>query len=144
MTATLRYVINVKHGSCSRTVIDERGEEFPRIDPRLVGRKHRYGYAVRTAWNTTLEFHGLLKHDFESGKLEQHELEPGQAASEGVFVPTGEGEDEGYVLAPVYDARTNLTSIRVIDAQKFSAAPVATIDLPVRIPFGFHGDFVTG
>jgi carotenoid cleavage dioxygenase len=63
------------------------------------------------------------------------------AASEGVFVPVGRGEDEGYVLAPVYDASRGTSEIRVIDAQHFGAAPVATIELPVRIPFGFHGDF---
>jgi carotenoid cleavage dioxygenase len=140
----VRYVIDAARGTCKRTVLDERGEEFPRIDPRLVGRKHRYGYAVHTAWNTSLEFHHLLKHDFETNTVEAHELEPGQAAGEGVFVPVGQGEDEGYVLAPVYDARTNTSSVRVIDAQRFGAPPVATIELPVRIPFGFHGDFVTG
>ena len=62
-------------------------------------------------------------------------------ASEGVFVPVGAGEDEGYVLAPVYDASTGKSHVRVIDAQKFAAPPVAVIELPVRIPFGFHGDF---
>jgi carotenoid cleavage dioxygenase len=59
-----------------------------------------------------------------------------------VFVPVGSGEDEGYVIAPVYDPSRNASEIRVIDAQRFAAPPVATIELPVRIPYGFHGDFL--
>lgn len=140
----VRYVIDPKHGTVARTVLDTRGEEFPRIDPRLVGRKHRYGYAVQTEWNTTLSFKNLLKHDFDRNTTEVHEVGQGRMPSEGVFVPTGRGEDEGYVLAPVYDSKTHKTDVLILDAQKFSAPPVAVIELPVRIPFGFHGDFVQG
>ena len=140
----VRYVIDPVRGTVSRTVLDTRGEEFPRIDPRLVARKHRYGYAVHTEWDTTLAFKSLLKHDFERGTVEEHVVGAGRSPSEGVFVPTGRGEDEGYVLAPVYDAKTKRSEIVIIDAQKFSAPPVAVVELPVRIPFGFHGDFVQG
>jgi carotenoid cleavage dioxygenase len=140
----VRYVIDPVRGTVSRTVLDSRGEEFPRIDPRLVGRKHRYGYAVHTEWETSLSFKSLLKHDFERGTTEVHEVGKGRMPSEGVFVPTGAGEDEGYVVAPVYDSKTNKSDILILDAQKFSAPPVAVIELPIRIPFGFHGDFVQG
>ena len=27
--------------------IDDRPQEFPRVDERVVGRRHRYGYTVR-------------------------------------------------------------------------------------------------
>lgn len=138
----VRWVIDPERGQLSRTVLDERGEEFPRIDPRLVGRRHRYGYSVQTMQAGAIGFGGLLKHDFERGITQSHAVEPGQAASEGVFVPVGKGEDEGYVLAPVYDPSSNTSHVRVIDAQHFSAKPVAVIELPVRIPFGFHGDFL--
>jgi carotenoid cleavage dioxygenase len=131
-----------------RTVLSDHapghGEEFPRIDPRLVGRKHRYGYAVQTSSNRTVAFANLLKRDFQTGVLQTHDVGVGRAASEGVFVPLGAGEDEGYVLAPVYDAKTNTSDVLVIDAQRFEAPPVAVIELGVRIPFGFHGDFVRG
>jgi len=144
----VRWVIDPDAGTFARTVLDDQGpdagEEFPRIDPRLVGRKHRYGYAVQTAWDSTLAFKGLRKHDFERGTVEVHDVGEGRAASEGVFVPVGAGEDEGYVLAPVYDASTHRSEVLVIDAQRWSAPAVAVIELPVRIPFGFHGDFVRG
>ena len=138
----VRWRIDPLRGRLTRTVLDELGEEFPRVDPRLACRKHRYGYAVRTRWTDGIGFAGLLKHDFERGTTESHELPETSAASEGVFVPVSAGEDEGYVIAPVYDAARGTSEIRVIDAQRFAAPPVATIELPVRIPFGFHGDFI--
>lgn len=144
----VRWLIDPDAGTLARTVLheggEEIGEEFPRIDPRLVGRKHRYGYAVQTGWDSTLDFKGLLKHDFDQATVQIHDVGAGRSASEGVFVPVGKGEDEGYVLAPVYDSRTQTSEVLVIDAQRFTAPPVAVIELPVRIPFGFHGDFVHG
>ncbi len=138
----VRWEIDAARGALDRHVLDERGQEFPRIDPRRAARRHRYGYSVQTSWDGTgVGFGGLLKHDFERGTSEAHALAPGQAASEGVFVPVGAGEDEGYVVAPVFDAGKGTSEVRVIDAQRFSAAPLAVIELPVRIPFGFHGDF---
>jgi carotenoid cleavage dioxygenase len=137
----VRWQIDPERGQLTRTVIDENGQEFPRIDPRLTARRHRYGYSVEARWNPGVGFGGLIKHDMLRGTREVHAVPHHCSASEGVFVPIGRGEDEGYVLAPVYDASRGTSEIRVIDAQHFGAAPVATIELPVRIPFGFHGDF---
>jgi carotenoid cleavage dioxygenase len=84
----------------------------------------------------------LLKHDFKRGTTEVHAFEGDHAPGEGVFVPIGAGEDEGYVLAPIYDASRGISEIHVVDAQDFAAEACAIIELPVRIPFGFHGDFI--
>jgi carotenoid cleavage dioxygenase len=32
----------------------------------------------------------------------------------------------------------------VIDASDFTAQPVARIKLPHRVPYGFHGNWITG
>jgi len=42
----------------------------------------------------------------------------------------------------VYDASSGLSEVRVIDARNFSSPPVAIVKLRVRVPFGFHGNFV--
>jgi carotenoid cleavage dioxygenase len=67
---------------------------------------------------------------------------PAGAASEGVFVPVGDGEDEGYLLSVVFDGDSGGSHLRIIDAQDFTAPPVAKIQLPQRVPFGFHGNWV--
>jgi carotenoid cleavage dioxygenase-like enzyme len=137
----VRWEIDPASARVTRTIIDSRGQEFPRIDPRLVTREHRYGYSVHNPFSTGGPG-SLLKHDFKRGKSEEHTFEGDRAPSEGVFVPTGAGEDEGYVLAPVYDAARGISEIHVVDAQHWSDAALAVIELPVRIPFGFHGDFI--
>jgi carotenoid cleavage dioxygenase len=63
---------------------------------------------------------------------------------EPVFVPrtADAAEDDGYVMAYVYDAHRDRSDVVIWSAQDFSAQPLATIELPVRVPFGFHGDWV--
>ena len=51
-------------------------------------------------------------------------------------------EDDGWIISFVYDATRNASNVVIVDAQAFSEAPVATIHLPVRVPFGFHGNWV--
>jgi carotenoid cleavage oxygenase len=46
------------------------------------------------------------------------------------------------VLSVVYDGAKNRSHVRIIDAQRFEGPPVATIELPVRVPFGFHGNWI--
>jgi carotenoid cleavage dioxygenase len=141
--ALYRFTIDPSAGRVTTQLLDDRGQEFPRLDPRRETLPHRYGYAVEVGPNAgAFSFGGLLKHDLLRGTCERHDVGEGRAASEGVFVPSGPGEDEGYVLAPVYDAGRNASDVIILDAQNFSAAPLATVHLPVRIPFGFHGNFV--
>ena len=54
------------------------------------------------------------------------------------------GEDEGWVLAVVYDAARDASDVIVVDATDFTAPPVATVHLRRRVPFGFHGSWVPG
>ena len=43
----------------------------------------------------------------------------------------------------VYDAETDTSVLAVVDAQDVSVGPVATVDLGVRVPMGFHGTWVS-
>jgi carotenoid cleavage oxygenase len=141
----VRWTIDVDAGAVKETLLDATPQEFPRVDPRRETLRHRYGYAVEGTDGhgpNAFTFQGLLKHDLTRCVTERHNVGPRRSAGEGVFVPRGPGEDEGYVIAPVYDANTNTSDIVVIDAQNFSKKPLATIHLPVRIPYGFHGNFV--
>ena len=57
---------------------------------------------------------------------------------------SGVGEDEGWVLSVVYDAGRDSSDVIIIDATSFESEPVATVHLPRRVPFGFHGSWVPG
>jgi carotenoid cleavage dioxygenase len=139
-----RWTIDPKARRVSTQVLDARGQEFPRVDSRVECHPHRYGYAAAVTQEVgrAPQFGNLYKHDFQTGAHQEHDVGPGCAAGEGVFVPVGKGEDEGYVLSVVYDAATHRSHVRVIDAQNFAAPPVARVELPQRVPFGFHGNFI--
>lgn len=68
----------------------------------------------------------------------------GRAYLESVFVPRTRESDEndGWLLAYVYDAATDGGEVLILHAQDFTGSPVATIQLPQRVPFGFHGNWI--
>jgi carotenoid cleavage dioxygenase len=145
-TTLHRWAIDVAAGTVKEETLDDRSVEFPRVDERRVGQPAHFGYAVHTrpgrdgfAMETA-----LLKYDLVSGAGEEHAFGPGRTPGEGVFVPAsdGAGEDDGYVLAYVYDAARDGSDLVILDASDFSASPVATVALPQRVPFGFHGSWV--
>jgi carotenoid cleavage dioxygenase len=121
------------------TQVDDLAIELPRIDERLSGRKSRYFYAVEQP--TDIEMRGIVKYDRLSGRLDRHSLPEGDQNSEPIFVPksAGSDEDDGFVITCIYRAATDTTDVAVLDARNLSDAPLALIELPRRIPAGFHG-----
>lgn len=135
-----RWHIDPDNERLTREVLSDRPQEFPRVDPRVECHPHRFGYSVEFELGRGPG--SLLKHDLRTGETLRHDVGENGQASEGVFVPQGPGEDEGYVLSVIYEASTDTSTLRVIAAQDFAGAPVATVALPARVPFGFHGNWV--
>ena len=42
----------------------------------------------------------------------------------------------------VYDDARNTSQLMILDATRMDAKPVATIELPRRVPHGFHGSWI--
>ena len=140
-----RWTVDLNAGKVLEERLSDHPQEFPRIDDRLAGRRHRYGYGTYFGVNDlNIRLGGLVKHDLVAGTSEIHDFGPGMSSSEGVFVAASDdaGEDEGWVLSVVYDEAKDSSFVAVLDATDFSAAPVATVQLPQRVPFGFHGSWV--
>ena len=137
-----RWTLDLAAGKAREERIDDRGQEFPRHDERLIGKPHRYGYAAH--FGPGVEHGPLLKHDLVAGTSELHDYGPGRVTLEAVFVPASDdaAEDDGYVMSYVYDAATDSSDVVILHAQDFGGDPVATIHLPQRVPFGFHGNWV--
>jgi carotenoid cleavage dioxygenase len=142
-TPTLeRWTVDTSAGKVLEERLDDRGEEFPRVDERVVGRLHRYGYSAKVG----IDFaHGpLLKHDLKQGTTTVHDFGKGRVTGEAVFIPRAPdaAEDDGWVMSIVYDATSDSSELVILDAQDFTSPPVATVHLPQRVPFGFHGNWV--
>jgi carotenoid cleavage dioxygenase-like enzyme len=134
-----RWTFETASGIVRRELLDDRPQEFPRHDERRTGRAHRYGYT-----QSLDPFGALIKHDLANGSAELHDFGPGRAAQEPVFVPRAEGasEDDGWIMTYVHDAGLDRSDVVILAAQDFSGEPLATIQLPQRVPIGFHGSWI--
>ena len=137
-----RWTIDTSSGKVIEETLDDRGQEFPRHDERILGRRHRYGYGA--AFTGAAEPGVGLKHDLDKGTTEEHDFGTGCKTGELVFVPRGDdaAEDDGWLLSLVYDGATDRSDLVVLHAQDFAGDPVAVVHLPQRVPFGFHGNWV--
>ncbi|MFE6779102.1 carotenoid oxygenase family protein [Streptomyces sp. NPDC057676] len=163
-----RWTIDLRRGRVRVRPLDDRPQEFPRLREDLVSRPYRYAYTAYAAdmWRAYGGLAGvpsdhaftntLIKHDVVRGTSEVHRFPRGAAVSEPVFVPRasssggsaapepagGRGEDDGYVLAYAHDPDRGATDLIVLAAQDFSGEPLARVQLPVRVPLGFHGGWM--
>jgi carotenoid cleavage dioxygenase len=143
-----RFRLGLASGTLRSEPLDDHGGEFPRVDERLVGRKHRFGYfaAVGPGESPALpEFSAVAKIDLErSGRVEVRPHGQGNGCGEPVFVPrhASAGEDDGWVLYLAYDRARNGSELVVLDTSDFRGEPVARVVLPHRVPYGFHGNWV--
>jgi carotenoid cleavage oxygenase len=128
-------------GKFANPAFDDRAQEFPRIDERLVGKRHRYGYTP-TVLEGVEGDDTLLKHDFVRNCTESRSFGSGKALGEFVFHPSSPDavEDDGVLMGFVYDRLTDRSELAIIDAQTLH--DIASIKLPHRVPAGFHGNWV--
>jgi carotenoid cleavage dioxygenase len=140
-----RYRLNLTTGEAKEQPLDDVMSEFPRVNDDLLGRKARFGYAARFQEPSSGFSEGLLKYDLETGRSELHLHGPNRTGGEGVFVPRpgARDEDDGWVMTFIYDAASSSSELVIVDAQRFSAPPIARVLLPQRVPFGFHGAWIS-
>ncbi|XP_027357106.1 carotenoid 9,10(9',10')-cleavage dioxygenase 1 isoform X3 [Abrus precatorius] len=149
---------NMKTGEASQKKLSAPAVDFPRVNESYTGRKQRYVYG--TTLDSIAKVTGIIKFDLhaesDSGKTKLevggnvqglYDLGPGQFGSEAIYVPrvpgTNSEEDDGYLIFFVHDENTGKSFVHVIDAKTMSADPVAVVELPHRVPYGFHAFFVT-
>ncbi len=137
-----RWTLDPRGGRAKEERLDPDGQEFPRMDERRIGRPYRFAYTA--TFGAGLAMGGLLKHDLRDGKRELHHEGPARRFLEPVFVPRtpDAAEDDGFVLAYLHDASTDRSDVAILHAQDFAGGPLATLHLPARVPFGFHGSWV--
>ncbi|MEM7337045.1 MAG: carotenoid oxygenase family protein [Actinomycetota bacterium] len=139
-TTLHRWRFDLDRGTVDEQTLHDRPQDFPRVADDRVGQPYRYGY---TAYTGSRAEAGLLRqHDLQAGTVTEHDFGIGRHPGEAVFVPgDGGGEGEGWVLGYVHDDRDDATDLVVLDASAFAGPPIATVRLPQRVPYGFHGSW---
>ena len=142
-----RWTFDLGSGAVSEQQLDGDAHAFPRVDDRVVGLKHRYGWGVapRGGGKGVIVDPGtVVKWDFQTGTQQIYDFGPNSFPGEFVFVQDDDnaGEDEGWVMGLVYDQSTETSDLVILDATAPGTDPVARVHLPQRVPFGFHGSWV--
>ncbi|KAF8733115.1 hypothetical protein HU200_015483 [Digitaria exilis] len=150
--------LNLESGRTNEGYVtsEEVAMDFPVINEKFIGIRNKYGYAqvadsLATSKTGLFKFNMIAKLNFDMPdkenkqfiSVEYHVLKEKQFCSGVQFVAkeSGVDEDDGWVVTYVHDERTNISQVYIIDAKRFSEEPVATITLPQRVPYGFHGNF---
>eukprot|EP01018_Ginkgo_biloba_P002555 Gb_33721 [translate_table: standard] len=157
------FCFNLKTGRCRREQICSANLDMGQINKKFTGRKNKYVYMSTSGpWP---RFSGIAKVDVSAPRLAPMKSVPGINTldpcivgwrnygescygSEPFFVPRNENgpnseEDDGYLLSFVHNESTEISELLVMDARSPSLEPVCSIRMPCRVPYGFHGIFLT-
>jgi carotenoid cleavage dioxygenase len=114
--------------------------EFPRIDPRRVGMRHRNVVHATQIRPDIPGFGSIARTDVETGRSQRFSYGAQAMVEEHVFVP--DGSKPGWVLGTVLDFGRQKTVLSCFAADNLAAGPVAQATLPYALPLGLHGAFV--
>ncbi|KAI3804877.1 hypothetical protein L1987_26742 [Smallanthus sonchifolius] len=135
--------LNLKTGGSSRRAIlspeNDVNLEAGMVNKNFLGRKTKYAYlAVAEPWP---KVSGFAKVDLSTGETSKFIYGESKYGGEPMFLPSSDNEEDGHILAFVHDESTWESELQIVDANTLELE--ATVKLPARVPYGFHGTFVT-
>ena len=135
-------------GAVKEERLDDRGQEFPRVDERRVGLPHRYGYRVAVGESDDIlgTETRLLRHDFEKGTSVARSFGRGRATwarRSSCPPPPVPTKADGWLLLLVYSSDTgDLGAAHPRRRTTLTGGPRPVVHLPRHVPAGFHGNWV--
>jgi all-trans-8'-apo-beta-carotenal 15,15'-oxygenase len=137
-----RYRIDTARKTLRQEVLDPGRHEYPFVNRRHSCHKHRFGYFAK-AWDDDAYFTGVVRYDMRGGRVDSFRFEGGHYCGEPVFAPKpGASETErepGWVLTEVYDSKSKLSYLAILEADRLAAGPIATVELTHHVPISLHG-----
>jgi carotenoid cleavage dioxygenase len=144
-----------EESSYSATTLFEHPGDMPRVDPRILMSRNRH------SWIGSLDlglgpmpdfgpmgppFNCLVHLDDDTGARTRYYPGPDSAPEEPVFIPkdADSAEGEGYLISVVSRRLLGRNDIVILDALDLAAGPIATIKVPFRLRYAFHGTWVPG
>lgn len=126
-------------------VLSSVAGEFPVVDERYVGKRYSKCFyaAFLGEWVDGSYYDAIVQLDVVTREHKEYRPGKGHYVLEPAFVPRDKNapEGDGWVVTIVYDPERNLSDFIVLDTTDISKGPIARVELPTRIPFGFHGSW---
>ncbi|WOH05852.1 hypothetical protein DCAR_0625273 [Daucus carota subsp. sativus] len=138
--------LDLKTGKSTRRPIlsgdDQVNLEAGMVNKHKLGRKTQFAYlAIAEPWP---KVSGFAKVDLFSGQVKKFFYGKEKFGGEPLFLPrdpNSENEDDGYILVFVHDEKMWKSELQIINAMTLELE--ASIKLPSRVPYGFHGTFIS-
>jgi len=131
-----RYLLNPARKTLREEIVSDRHYEFPMINLRLTGHRHRMTYLSAGSGNNW--YHdGIAAIDMDTGKDQRFHFGPKHFVGEPVV--TGGADSDGFLLAQVHHGDSGRTFLAVFEAVDVAAGPVAKLWLNHHVPISFHG-----
>jgi carotenoid cleavage dioxygenase-like enzyme len=142
----VQWTLELITGEFTEKIINPNLVEFPLMDPRFLTRKQKHGWYTSLVddvqkyglWNT------VCHYDFENEREESYYAGKDFYVGEALFTPKYEDSPEGvgYIMCVRYNLLENRSDMIILDAQNVAAGPIATIKVPRRIEYDFHGSII--
>jgi len=127
--------------------------EFPRIDDRVTGQRYRHGWMLEIDPDKPVDLKGgsaagqvmnsLFHKDMETGAEQHWWCGPTSSLQEPCFAPRSKDapEGDGWILQVCNRLADHRSDLLIFDALKIEQGPVATVQIPIRLRFGLHGNW---
>ncbi|CAK9151784.1 unnamed protein product [Ilex paraguariensis] len=139
--------LNLKTGKSTRRPIISNSDDQVNLEAGMVnrnklGRKTQFAYlAIAEPWP---KVSGFAKVDLSNGEVKKYIYGDQKYGGEPLFLPktpNSEKEDDGYILAFVHDEKAWKSELQIVNAMTLEIE--ACVKLPSRVPYGFHGTFIS-
>jgi carotenoid cleavage dioxygenase len=142
----VEWRMNMKTGAVKFRQLDDRISEFPIVNLDEASRPTRWSYNCSFELNRIHRIDGYYKYDLGSGACESYRLPKGVFGSEPAFAPRvgAKDEDDGYLLFFTTDEANGHSEVEILSAKAFGDGPMARVQIPYRVPVGFHATWANG
>lgn len=139
-----RWTVDPSSQSVKRETLDDRVQEFPRVSDAVSSLPYRFGYTAGAASGSAEWFGSTIKHDMANDSSEVRFHSDGREPGEPIFVAreNAASEDDGWLMMFVYDTARDSSDLVILDATDITGDEVARVELPQRVPNGFHGNWI--
>ena len=135
------------------TRLTDTAGEFPRIDDRFTGLPYRHGWMLEMDHTRPVELKGgsaggllmncLCHKDLSTGAEEHWWCGPTSSLQEPCFIPRSADapEGDGWIVQVCNRLDDHRSDLLLFDALDIAKGPIATIQIPIRLRFGLHGNW---
>ena len=141
-----RLVVNKTTKRAREDILDAGNNEFPVVDKRVHCHEHRDIYFLQ-APGAALWWSRVVRFDAQNGASEGYDFGPGYYLNEPSFAADASqpvnlaARAEGWLLVPVFEAATGISSLAIFRANALADGPIASVRLRTQDPFAFHGSW---